>query len=492
MPLPVFTPAPPAPDRINPIPTTFTIDAFAFLDWMATIPDQFADYSAALIAIVSGIDFNGTSATSLAIGTGSKAFTTQAGKLWQIGQFVIAASAADPTNFMSGQVLSYAGTTLTISVPPGGTGGSGTFADWAIGTAPVAAQYMPIFGGTFTDKATTATPAAAQEALIIPHGAAPTVPTDGSIWTTTAGLFARINGATRQFLTLAGDTLTGLLVTMASTAGGAFFRLPHGAAPTAPTNGDVWTTSGGFFARINGVTVQLFPQAGGALTGVLTTATPAAGQEALIIPAGADPSAPTNGGIWFKTAGFFVRVGGATRQLISTVAGVLDEVLVAKASDTNAASIRLPHGTAPTTPTNGDFWSTTAAFFARISGTTRQLATTDGAETFTNKRINVRDSSTTSAASITPDISSFDQYTLTAQAAGLTVNAPTGTPTNGQKLMFRFKDNGTTRTITWNAIFRALGATLPTSTTISKTIYVGCIYNSTDTKWDVVAVNIEA
>lgn len=492
MPLPAFTPAPPAPDRINPIPTTFTIDAFAFLDWMATIPDQFADYSDALIAVVSGIDFNGTSATSLAIGTGSKAFTTQAGKLWQIGHFVMVASSAAPANYMVGQVQTYSGTTLTIVVPASSTGGSGTHADWVIGLVPVPGQVMPIAGGTFTDKVTTATPAAAQEALIVPHGTAPTTPTDGSIWTTSAGLFARINGATRQFFVLAGDTLTGLLVTMASAVGGAGFRLPHGTAPTAPANGDVWTTSAGFFARINGVTVQLFPQAGGTLTGVLTTATPASGQEALIIPAGADPSAPTNGSIWFKTAGFFVRVGGATRQLISTVAGVLDEVLVAKASDTNAASIRMPHGTAPTTPTNGDFWSTTAAFFARINGITRQLATTDGAETFTNKRFTVRDNLQASAASITPDVSLYDQYTLTAQAAALTVNAPTGTPTNGQKLMFRFKDNGTLRSITWDAAFRALGATIPTSTTASKTLYVGCIYNSTDSKWDMVAVNIEA
>lgn len=47
----------------------------------------------------------------------------------------------------------------------------------------------------------------------------------------------------------------GLLTTLASAAGGAGFRLPHGAAPAAPVNGDVWTTTAGLFARINGVTV---------------------------------------------------------------------------------------------------------------------------------------------------------------------------------------------------------------------------------------------
>lgn len=32
-------------------------------------------------------------------------------------------------------------------------------------------------------------------------------------------------------------------------------RLPHGTAPTSPVNGDMWTTTAGLFVRINGVTV---------------------------------------------------------------------------------------------------------------------------------------------------------------------------------------------------------------------------------------------
>jgi hypothetical protein len=40
--------------------------------------------------------------------------------------------------------------------------------------------------------------------------------------------------------------------------------------------------------------------------------------------------------------------------------------------------------------------------------------------------------------------------------------------------------------------YRAIGTTIPTSTTASKTIYVGCIYNNTDTYWDVVAVTTQA
>jgi hypothetical protein len=55
-----------------------------------------------------------------------------------------------------------------------------------------------------------------------------------------------------------------------------------------------------------------------------------------------------------------------------------------------------------------------------------------------------------------------------------------------------FNDNGTARTLAWNAIYRAVGITLPATTVISKTLYLGMIYNSADSKWDVVAVSQEA
>ena len=50
--------------------------------------------------------------------------------------------------------------------------------------------------------------------------------------------------------------IAGLLTTTASAAvAGAGLRLPHGVAPDAPVNGDLWTTSAGLYVRINGATV---------------------------------------------------------------------------------------------------------------------------------------------------------------------------------------------------------------------------------------------
>lgn len=56
---------------------------------------------------------------------------------------------------------------------------------------------------------------------------------------------------------LAGSTMTGKLVTAASAAGAAGFNLPHGAAPTAPVDGDIWTTTAAVLARVNGASKTL-------------------------------------------------------------------------------------------------------------------------------------------------------------------------------------------------------------------------------------------
>lgn len=55
-------------------------------------------------------------------------------------------------------------------------------------------------------------------------------------------------------LNIAGGVMTGKLVTTASQSGFAGLQLPHGIAPSSPINGDMWTTTAGLFVRINGVT----------------------------------------------------------------------------------------------------------------------------------------------------------------------------------------------------------------------------------------------
>lgn len=99
--------------------------------------------------------------------------------------------------------------------------------------------------------------------------------------------------------------------------------------------------------------------------------------------------------------------------------------------------------------------------------------------------------SVTSSATVTPT-STNDLVKITAQATGLTIANPTGTMSEGQAMIIRIKDNGTAQTIAFGTNYRAIGVTLPTTTTISKTIYIGLVWNDTDTKFDVLGINTQA
>lgn len=43
------------------------------------------------------------------------------------------------------------------------------------------------------------------------------------------------------------------------------------------------------------------------------------------------------------------------------------------AGTSNEAPLNIPHGTAPTSPANGDVWSTTSSLYARINGSNRTI-----------------------------------------------------------------------------------------------------------------------
>jgi hypothetical protein len=114
--------------------------------------------------------------------------------------------------------------------------------------------------------------------------------------------------------------------------------------------------------------------------------------------------------------------------------------------------------------------------------------TTDGKANWADISINPRVQTVASSATVTP-VSTNDIVTITAQAVGLTLANPTGTFVEGQALMIRIKDNATAQTIAFGTNYRAIGVTLPTTTVISKTMYLGIIYNSTDAKFDIVGLN---
>lgn len=126
-----------------------------------------------------------------------------------------------------------------------------------------------------------------------------------------------------------------------------------------------------------------------------------------------------------------------------------------------------------------------------IPAVTDTMALIGATQTFTNKRISPRVVTVTNATTLTPDGDNSDvSFQNNTQAGGtLTVAAPTGTPTDGQKLIIRVKSTNA-QTYSFNATFRFSTTTVaPTTLGAGKTDYLGAMWNATDSKWDVVAVD---
>lgn len=163
-----ITPLPPVPLRSD-APATFVTKADAFLGALNLFATE---VDAVGVALTLGAT-NATSATSLAIGTGSKSLTCETAKSYVQGMTVKIASTASPSNWMLGDIQSYNSTTGALVVNVTDILGTGTFAAWtisqsAVGTVTSAAQQSQLYtafttGGT--SSAFTLTPVPALTAL---------------------------------------------------------------------------------------------------------------------------------------------------------------------------------------------------------------------------------------------------------------------------------------------------------------------------------------
>lgn len=111
-------------------------------------------------------------------------------------------------------------------------------------------------------------------------------------------------------------------------------------------------------------------------------------------------------------------------------------------------------------------------------------------DTLTNKRIQPRVLSATSSTTFSVNADSYDvaEMTMTGVAGTLAIGNPTGTPVNGQKLIYKLQTTNA-QTYNWGTIFQgSTDLALPTASSgTSKWDYYGFIYNSTATKWQLIA-----
>lgn len=118
----------------------------------------------------SALNAPGTNASqtsgSVTIGTGSKTITVQSGKAYAIGQTLVAASAANPANFVAGQVTAYSGGSLTLNVTQ--TGGSGSMTDLVISMGAIVSSTLPTQTGNSGKFLSTNGTAASWASALVP------------------------------------------------------------------------------------------------------------------------------------------------------------------------------------------------------------------------------------------------------------------------------------------------------------------------------------
>ena len=184
-----------------------------------------------------------------------------------------------------------------------------------------------------------------------------------------------------------------------------------------------------------------------------------------------------------------VRIAGATNALSTLgVTGAVNALSTLGVTGATTLSSTLGvTGATSLSSTLGVTGATTLSSTLAVTGTsTLTGAVTLGAARY-DKAVTLTD-----AATIAVDASLGNVFDVTLTASGHTMGAPTN-PVNGQRIALRIRQDGTgSRTMSWNAIYR-FSTTRPSptlTTTAAKTDIVEFIYNSQDTKWDVVNIDL--
>ena len=377
--------------------------------------------------------------------------------------------------------LTLAAATLTGAVPPanGGTGVANNSAStltisgaypMTLTVAASTSLTLPT-SGTVTALGNTTTGSgsivlATSPVLVTPTlGAATATSVNGLTISSTTGVLTLASGST---LATSGAFSTTFTATGATTL-------------TLPTSGTLATTAN-TVASLGGTTGTIALGTGLSITtGTLNVANGATGTVTSVAVSGGTTGLTTSGG---PVTGAGTITFAGTLAVGSGGTGVT--------TSTGSGSVVLGTGPTLSAPIFSTIVNTGTLTLPTSTDTLVGRATTD---TLTNKRVTPRVNTVTTTGTVTPTGDSSDQYEVIATGT-LTIAAPSGTPTDGQKLMLRVKNNGTVtaQAITWtttSGAYRVIGVTLPTTTPSNATTgvaYIGCVYNSADTYWDVLAV----
>ena len=266
--------------------------------------------------------------------------------------------------------------------------------------------------GSFGGKLTTVASGTGSAGFNVPTGTAPSSPVSGDLWTTTDGIYVRIDSTTYPLAIVAdgpgglsADNVTsGILAgqyggtgvnnsgktltlsgntTLGSSTHTLAFVTSGNTSVTLPTSGTLVNSAVTQLSSLisidntstatHTVNIATGPTLSGS-TKTINIGTTGVSGSTTDITIGSQV-AGTNNEIEIgnnSTGSSWILIGGGDPA--SSVTQISNGSIGLKASDTGQAYLHMPHGSAPSSPSNGEVWTTTSGLFARINGTTQQYA----------------------------------------------------------------------------------------------------------------------
>lgn len=308
-----------------------------------------------------------------------------------------------------------------------------------------------------------------------------------------------------SFLSLAGGTMTGLLIPYSvGGLGQGNFAIGQGAGNS--TSSGVFNMSLGYTAgsanTTGGYNVAIGPQAlsanqsGQFNIGIgFSAGNVATGSSGVFVGqnAGANTTSGAQNVLVGRQAGYS-NTTGANGTFIGFQAGYLGATgAVANTSGANNTYVGCQASSNSASATNRTALGYNAVATADnqvMLGNTSTTQVTIGGGSFSARIAKRAPVITQSAApAINTDLTDVAHITGLAQAITSMTTNLTGTPVEGDELRIDITDNGTARAITWGASFEASGTVaLPTTTVISTRLDVRFHWNSATSKWRCVMV----
>jgi hypothetical protein len=391
------------------------------------------NYDSSWATLIPGDRYLTSSTTSNTVSNGNKTFTIGTGLSYTPTQNITISY--DASNHMHGEVLTYTSGTGVLTVDINNHTGSGTYTSWTVnvgGVTPAtsvawgaitgtlssqtdlqsaldlklaattaAATYLPLNPGDITMGASGAT-------ILIPVGGGYTVKTTlynpGLLIQDSGGVALAKFKSDEVLIPSVGITFSD--ATVQTTAG-----------ISAATVASTYQTIAGMSSYATTASLASYaPLASPALTGNVTITSNSASPALVITQDGAGDIVQFKD-VTSDTTYSFIDANGKVSTIASTTAN---------------AGFNIAHGVAPTSPVNGDIWTTTTGLFMRQNGTTRQYVDLDSTQTINGNKTfsNATQTIGNSTAASTINIGTGATLTATTKTVNVATGGVSGSTTN--------------------------------------------------------------